>query len=436
MLSGLDEFMLRLGHLKMLCRVASEFGGSLSRVEKETAAALTRLTPVPTDLTGAVTDYLLRKRLCPVLETGGLTDASKPSDYRYSDLIITKAEGQPLQLRDIEGSSGGPQIWWQDLCLAAPGIRSRVGAVTTSGKSGSKTGLSHISDWAEGLDLIDRSGSLSPEGRLLTRGGKVDPPSARDNPYFLGNERILLAYLQIGADIDVFSRLAGRLLTAAIPIRKSDGARLFGETMEGIAVEADNSRHLSASQQYRIAHNLRDLESAVRRGGVITGPIGGSSTAWHRTASRLETYVDLGLLEKGRGGEEELYEYTYYPTEALERAVASLDEATLAETWIEEHLVAALFGGRSVVDSIAAEEAVELLRPIAACLERPTAPLPITTLALGLVLAKLDSGEPISIGAARRGIEELARARPDVGRLSRGRSGDRAEFVSLKLGGH
>ena len=46
-LAGLDEFMLRLGHLKVLCAVAVDVGGSWSRIEREYAKFLTDLIVVP-----------------------------------------------------------------------------------------------------------------------------------------------------------------------------------------------------------------------------------------------------------------------------------------------------------------------------------------------------------------------------------------------------
>jgi hypothetical protein len=43
----------------------------------------------------------------------------------------------------------------------------------------------------------------------------------------------------------------------------------------------------------------------------------------------------------------------------------------------------------------------------------------------------LDNGKHLSIAEARRSIEELARQRPDIARLSRGYSGSRAELASI-----
>jgi hypothetical protein len=427
LLAGLDEFMLRLGHVKVLCAAATENRGSSSRIVREAAALLTRPVRVPEESMPAVTTYLLEKRLCPMsAETAG---GSRQSAYRYPDLLIVEGSSGPR----LASTQGDARIWWQDLCLAHPQVRSRVGAITvTKGKSGSKTGLSHIYDWSSSLDLITSVGELTPEGRLLARLAEPGAPqSFVGNPYVIGSERIVLAFQFLSADFDVFCRLATRIVQRNAVIRKADGTRLFAETIQQIADEADHARHLTSGRQFRISQHLRDLETAVRRAGVRTGELWSSSTAWHRTASRLESYVDLGLLQKGVGGDHEKYEYVYYRTDALERCVATFASASSAEDWLESQLASCLFGASEPRGLLDAEELRQLVRRITAALERPTAPLPITALSLGLSWLKADAGETLSVGEARRSIEELARREPELARLSRGHSGERAEFVSF-----
>src|SRR5438046_1979820 len=69
-LAGLDEFMLRLGHLKVICGIASQGAGSLLRLKKEVSQALTRFVTVPPDIEQAVANYLLNKELCSSVTTG------------------------------------------------------------------------------------------------------------------------------------------------------------------------------------------------------------------------------------------------------------------------------------------------------------------------------------------------------------------------------
>jgi len=426
MLAGLDEFMLRLGHLKVLCAVAADVGSSWFRINREAAKVLTRLVPIPTNELESVAEYLRRKRLCPFAQVGANEHKPKESvNYRYPDLAVESDE-EGLHIRSSLGHS---QIWWQDLCLASPSIPSRVGAITISGKAGSKTGLSHISDWAQVVGLIGRAGEVSPIGRLIIN---LRPSDIRDhsNPYIIGFERIALAFTIIGADIDCFSRLAPKLLGAHAPIRKSEGTELFAATVEEIAQEAREARYLSVGRKNKLHKNLRDLENAARRG---SHELGSTSTAWHRASSRLETYVDIGLLEKGRGGEGERFEYVYYPTSALERAVQSLEMAKDGRDWLEKHLTFVLFAEEGSESSLGVGELLVDLPDITNALARPTGPLPIDAVAIGLVWLCAERSQTLSISAARDALERLAHTRPEVARLSRGGFGDRAEFISLDV---
>jgi hypothetical protein len=430
-LAGLDEFMLRLGHLTVLCSVAAETRSSWSRIAKDTGSLVTRMVPIPADALDALVPYLEAKRLCP---SAVGTDTAEERDYRYPDLLIA---GDSAATRHLltRGEDPVPRVWWQDICLAAPEVRSRVGAVGASrAKATSKTGLSHICDWSMLLDLVSSAGEPTPEGRLLTMAGAtVASGDLTPNPYILRGERIVFAYKLLSADLDVFGRLAPKLIQQTEGIKKADGMRLFAETIQGLADEADEARYLTSRQQYRIAQHLRELEHAVRKGAPKGAELGTSSTAWHRTSSRLESYVDLGLLEKGRKGEHEKYEYIYYPTDALQRAVDTMGRSASALDWLEEHLSWCLTPSARPCTPLDEGELRQLLPRITAALARPTAPLPITALALGLAWIKADVGESLSIRAGRESVEELARRQPRLARLSRGASGERAEFVSFDM---
>ena len=428
MLAGLDEFMLRLGHLKVLCAVAADVGGSWFRVNREAAKVLTKPFPIPINAVESIADYLRRKRLCPVVQVTADSEKSiEVAKYRYPDLVVEVAESE-LRLKSL---TENPTIWWQDLCLASPGIQSRVGGITISAKGGSKTGLSHISDWAQFIGLISRAGEISPIGRLIVN-LRVDAPDVElsSNPYIVGLERLALGFTIIGADIDCFSRLAPKLLRSKAPIRKADGAQIFAATVQEIAQEAREARYLSVGRKNNLYENMRDLEHATRRG---KRKLGSTSTAWHRASSRLESYVDLGLLDKGRKGEEERFEYVYYPTDALERSVQSLKEAKDARDWLERYLAFSLFGHSWSGSSVKESELLSDLPLIVSSLARPTAPVPIDAVAIALVWRCAARNEAFSIASARQALEHLAVSRPEIARLSRGGSGERAEFISLDI---
>ncbi len=432
MLPGLDEFMLRLGHLVVLCDVASDVGTSWSRIGRGMAKVLTRPVPVPMPLVESVTDYLKRKRLCRIVNHPAPGQESRVEGrLRYPDLTIRVHDNRRLSLETkVEGKSP-IEIWWQDRCLASPSVRSRVGAITVGAKAGSKTGVSHICDWARLIGLLSKAGEVSSVGRLIIglrhRGG-CDINSI--NPYILGNERLALAHHVVSADIDFFSRFVPKLSLAKSPLRKADGAELFAQTVMELCQEAREARYLTAGRKNVLLENLRDLEMAAKAGHK---PLGGTSTAWHRASSRFETYVDLGLLEKGRNGDSETYEYVYYPTDALEIAARSLVSAVDARCWIENHLASAVFSCECSHTCLTEDELSLLLPDIASSLARPAGPLPIDALAVGLAWVKADRGQPTSIADCRHGLEQLAHSRPTIARLSRGGFGDRAEFITLDL---
>ena len=78
-------------------------------------------------------------------------------------------------------------------------------------------------------------------------------------------------------------------------------------------------------------------------------------------------------------------------------------------------------------------ELLSILPSVVKRLSLPTRVLPIDAVVLALVRESSERGIQCSIGLARDSIEELARTRSDLARLSRGTRGDKAEFVSLYI---
>jgi hypothetical protein len=423
-LPGLDEFMLRLGHLTVLCQAAVQAGGAAHRFAREAAERLTRLVPVPDESFSSVARYLKAKKLCPELSERKAGDFDEKK-FRYPDIVLTAKDEED----SIESwPAGAPvKIFWQDLCLSADGVPSRVGSVTAHGRHGSKTGLSHVIDWATMLDLTNASGLPFAHGQLVANFNSPARPRGA-NPYLLGNERLVFADLVIRSDFDVFAALVTSLASKKDPLRKKEATQEYIDAVQGIADAAESARQLSQRQRQNLFSLWRDLRRRGHGDELIT------STAWHRAASRFETYVDLGLLRKGIAGEQERYEYKYYVADALREIRETLNAARDAEHWLDEFLVDSILGKSCAREAIPPEQLVELLPAIMAPLARPTSPLPIDTLALGLIWLAADMGRPVTLGAARRSIEELATRRPDLARLSTG-STTRAEYISIRLGG-
>src|SRR4051812_19980841 len=107
-MQGLDEFMLRAGHLKVLCNIAVESSTSRFRLERETSSYLTALVEVAPRSIPTLAEYLRKKNLCPV------EGARDNDEYRYPELqLVSSAEG----VIGVQHISGGPvRVWWQDLC--------------------------------------------------------------------------------------------------------------------------------------------------------------------------------------------------------------------------------------------------------------------------------------------------------------------------------
>src|SRR5438552_18891807 len=108
--------MLRLGHLKVLCEACSHARTSWKSITNEAATTLTKLVPVGPVTNEVVSQYLYQKKLCPIANTPSQKEIDA---YRYPNLIVN-ASGTSL-----ESADGKPHaIWWQDMCLAAPDVRS------------------------------------------------------------------------------------------------------------------------------------------------------------------------------------------------------------------------------------------------------------------------------------------------------------------------
>ncbi len=429
-LAGLDEFMLRLGHLKVLCAVIATGGGTWRRVNREAAELLKTPVPVHFDSDSSVAEYLYRKHLCRLMTLKSNESKSK-REPRYPDIVVQQVDSKSFEFSDFQNGSNS-SIQWQDYCLADSRIRSTVGAVTTEARSGSKTGFSHVCDWAISLELIAKNGQILPKGRLLTSltSPDNDAKMSDSNPYLLGSEIVILAYAYLMQDMDIFVRLLPKILSADQPLTRSVCGCLFVEALEGAVTDGEQSNVLSAGAYHKIYHHLRDLKNATRRSRK---DIGKTSTAWHRAASRFETYVDLGLLDKVRRGTEEKFKYVYYRNSSTQAAVETLEEASSARQWIDKYLSAIVFGNSDHEQRLSESELLSILPSIVKQLSLPTRLLPIDAVILGMVRDAFDNGIQMSIGAARDSIEALVRTRSDVARLSRGTRGDKAEFVSLDV---
>jgi hypothetical protein len=417
--------MLRLGHLTVLCEAAIEAGGAAHRFNRDAAERLTRLVVVPELALPGVATYLHAKKLCP--EKAERTSADFDGEkFRYPDIVLTSKNDEDV-VESWPARENPVSISWQDLCLSADGVQSRVGSVSIHGRYGSKTGLSHIIDWSTMLDLTNASGAPFAHGQLVAKFASPTRPRSK-NPYLLGNEKLVFAERMIRSDFDVFAALISSLSDKKEPLRKKEATQEYIQAVQAIGDTAEGARYLSQRERQNLFSLWRDLRRSGRSDTLIT------STAWHRAASRFEMYVDLGLLRKGVHGEHERYEYKYYVTDTLRGVSETLNASRGADHWLNEHLVDTILGINCSRETIPPGELLELMPRITAPLARPTSPLPIDTLAIGLVWLAADMERPLTLGAARRSIEDLATKRPDIARLSTG-SSSRPEYISIHAGG-
>ncbi|MFC1575526.1 hypothetical protein ACFL5A_02625 [Gemmatimonadota bacterium] len=425
---GLDEWMLRLGHLKVVCSAGIQSGAGRRRIKQKATEILTETLPWSDGPTGALAVYLKRKKLAPELR-------DESGQFRYPDLGLVEQDGA-WDLVSLSKADSGPTpgVTRQDHWFSQEGLRSRTGAISVGGRHGSKTGLDHVLDWAEMTGLMSRSGQILPPGLLLARHRPLCLDLAPHcNPYRFGPEWIIPGFLLIEADIDVFGRFTRALSTVEEPITKKTGARAFARAVLDLADEAEEDRSLTSGQRYAIAGVLRDLQRSVRRTRAQDEEtLGAAATTWHRASSRLETYADLGILEKARAEQDFSYEYRYLRTPVFRSLLNSLENATDTQQWLEGDLFPAITGKEEGDQAISDDMLREELPALASTIGRPTMPLPIETVALWMVVRGIEEGLGTSISAARDALRRVARSDSAFIRLSRGSYGEREEFISLR----
>lgn len=418
-IAGLDEFMLRLGHLSAICRVATTDGGSASRFERAVTSKFCELVPVPRDLAPAFARYIRVKGLSQV-EVAKLAKKEKSDkevEYRYPALRVIDSAGPNETVVSDMGEVAGQ---WQDVSLAHPDVPSKVGAISFGGKRSSKTGLSHLFDWGGFLSLFNAAGALTSFGQLIGKYPELtDVPDA--NPYVLGTEKLIFGFLIVREDFDMFAALVSLLATQTEVLRKQSAMQLYTKAVTNLSDQAEISRDLSQGRRQELFSLWREVKPKRSGDDQIT------STAWHRIAARLENLVDLGLLRKEVS---EQYEYKYRLTENLHRARYTLETSANAAEWIDRYLVDILIGETASDHQIDASALEPLLVKLVTVLSRPMSPLPLDVLTNGVAMLSLQVGTPITFGSARRSLESYAVEHPERARLSAGAT-RKAEYISI-----
>ncbi len=425
-LLGLDEFMLRLGHISVAVVAAEEVGAYRHRIVRRFEEIVTKPTKVSSH-DQQLADYLAAKGLCAI---SGATkkyeqDRGKPKPPRYPDLILCGSE-KAFTIGSISGRT--PEVWWQDFCIASPNVRSRVGAITTKGRAGSKTGTSHVMDWAEFLEFLDSSGRATMLGRVLSSALGLSDTSRLEgqNPYILGDEKIFFAYQFLVTDFDFLVALLPALAASSEPITKSSGSKLLVTVVQALYGGLD--RNASTARVNAIRSLYRD---AMKKGrGSELEP--NYATAWHRISSRLEMLVDIGLLCKGLDGPSELYAYKYYCTPAIRSLAKSIGEARSALSFAEEHFSEWCFQRSSDGTSLSQQQLLDVLPSAVHTMKASVGSLPLDILILAVCHKLQEHGQATNLLSIKEAIRQLAIDRPNVARLERGTGGASGDYVFIE----
>lgn len=405
--------MLRLGHLTLLIETAKSKGGSSRRFERALVAMLTAPTTVPDEAIRIVCRYL-----------------KKSNNLRYKDFECRAVgENGRLELVSVDPSSATPEMWLQDFLIAQPEVRSHVGAVTVSSKPGSKTGISHLLDWADALNLVSRSGRLTTIAELIAgMRAPTNPADLSTNPYHLGFEKIPLGYAYIWSDFDVFCGLVSRLARVEGEITKKDATQIYVETVESLVEVAHQTRTLPIRKTKPIRRLWRDLEQPARKEKKLRSE---TSTAWHRTSSRFETLVDLGLLTKGDASDDRKFKYKYGITDKLKQAALNIANSASSEDWFNRYFLDLFLKDAIEQGQIPTAELIKALLPVVKILEKPTNPLPLITVSIGIIWQSIEGGKPHTLGATKESLERLAVEHPEIARLSRGARAGSSSLISI-----
>jgi hypothetical protein len=427
---GLDEFMLRLGHLKVLAQLLPDMSVSKERVVRRLAARLQAPTPVAAEDVLGVGRYLIAKKLSWVA-AGGSIVAHPHSKARYQNLTVHKGDsGEPVSITAV--GSAPPAIWYQDWAIAQPDTRSKVGAVTFEVReSANKSGVSHVVDWAELVGVTNPRLGLTAVGRALgavCTHLAVSNSGESANPYVVGAERVLFLWLLFMQDGDVLLRLVREIVAERSAIDKAQSKEIMKRVFKSLHAEMSRTPGGVSS---RVARAVRDLQEdlGLGRGGV--GDLSKrevTSTMWHRVSSRLEALTDVGVLEKcDSTGSAKPFDYVYRHTPVAEAIAAEVIPESGVTEWLEGRLTDLLYGELQVGSS--EETAGDLLQAVRLTIG-PTG-LHIDSFAATAAVIAAAAGRRLSIALARGALVSLARERPDLARLSRGYSGPRAEIASI-----
>jgi hypothetical protein len=244
----------------------------------------------------------------------------------------------------------------------------------------------------------------------------------------LALERVIFGALLLGGDIDFTSRFLPRLIALGGTIDKAGARSAFLEAVREAARDADQQTGVRARDRFLIFGQLKELERSAR--GTAEGEAK-ASTAWHRTVSRLEAYVDLGMLEKAAASDVGAFEYRYKPTAAMHTACDAMRNSLSQRDFLRDHLMSIFYATDRSREDPTQESIVNGLASVVHLIKRPIASYPVDAVVLGVATWLAGHNAPVNLGRIEDAIVRLAKDRPEVLRLGSGTEGTLPETVSI-----
>ncbi|MDG6906773.1 MAG: hypothetical protein JRN20_13415 [Nitrososphaerota archaeon] len=290
----LDNFMIRLGHLKAIAITFDYKIRSKDSAVRRTKEAICREVRLRVDSDDDLSSYISQKSFEGVRRKSRFDDIAKTE----TGALIWRSG----RLRNQQVTDYGFQL--QDVYLSSNLLPSNLGAVP-------EENIHELVDWASWLGLLSRSNyAKTVWGELLS---SITPPSEiaalRDgkrspNPYLIGRERSFFLFILLGLDGGIILRMLRSTNEDQEFTRDSVLATFLSNLQE-------LSRVLSGHGTYGVVNELRDLreltDTIKRELDSKSRPI----TGLMRVSPRLENLVDLGILDNVSKSDHLRFEYIY-----------------------------------------------------------------------------------------------------------------------------
>ena len=384
------ELAQRLGHLKAIVIVSSP--------SKVTDAA---------GINSQLSKLLTRRVTVPGLD---------PAVKRY------------FRYRKSKGVSAAIDI--QDCYLSDPGIPSQTGALT---KSAFRDSL--IPNLASEIHLLHSNNySLTPLGQVLIHLiGEEEASALRQynqnvNPFLLTTEqKVFFLYCLLRSDGDVLRRLYSRLLSRTGWFHRSEAGNELVEVFREIA--SDYSKKSRSGRDVATVQKLREYAHAIESQPNTSH----SGVREQRTTVRLETFVDMGLLEK-----EDPTKYTYRFTPIGTAFIRDFIQAADVDSFLLENFFKSAnqsFGCGAKPIYECKDLFLQLLFPGHSLLASGLGYAPLHETLLLTVLTNLGGNQRtyFEISWGMQAIKEVQKAHPDDIRFNVNRQGE-IRYVKLSRG--